>query len=107
MAPVGSQLSFTGESGRTWRYWIDQQLGSPGGFGKVLAAEADDGTAMAVKRVVEKRDGSVLDARLLRREVAIGRKVREGPRMAYYFRSSTQQRKATPCSWYWIGQRVR
>lgn len=75
---VTNPTSFLGESGHTWRYWTDQCLGSPGSFGEVFAAEADDGSPKAVKRVAKLRPGLVLDERLLRREVAIGKKVNEG-----------------------------
>jgi serine/threonine protein kinase len=65
-------VSFTGQSGAKWTYWTDQPLGAPGGFGTVYAAEAEDGTAMAVKEV-QKRAG--LDDRLLLRETDIGKRV--------------------------------
>ena len=68
------EVSFTGQSGAKWKYWTDQPLGPPGGFGTVYAAEAEDGTPMAVKEV-QKRAG--LDERLLRREIDIGQRVAE------------------------------
>lgn len=69
------QVDFTGQSGSTWRYRADQPLGRPGGFGGVYAAEAADGTPMAVKVVEKARPAGELDDRLLRREVEIGRRV--------------------------------
>ncbi len=69
-----NEVSFTGQSGAKWTYWTDQPLGPSGSFGTVYAAEADDGTPMAVK-VVTKRTG--LDERLLRRETDIGQRVAE------------------------------
>jgi hypothetical protein len=72
---LAKDLEFTGQSGATWRYWGDQPLGTPGGFGGVYAAEAADGTPMAVKVVEKVRPSGVLDDRLLRREVEIGRSV--------------------------------
>lgn len=69
--------AFTGErAGRQWRYWESMPLGKPGGFGGVCAAEAADGTPMAVKVVKKQRpQGPPLDQRLLRREVEIGKLV--------------------------------
>jgi hypothetical protein len=75
---MAKDLEFTGQSGATWRYWSDQPLGTPGGFGGVYAAEAADGTPMAVKVVEKVRPSGVLDDRLLRREVEIGRSVTDG-----------------------------
>jgi hypothetical protein len=75
---MAKDVEFTGQSGASWRYWIDQPLGPPGGFGSVYAAEAADGTPMAVKVVEKARLSGVLDDRLLRREVEIGRRVTEG-----------------------------
>jgi hypothetical protein len=74
---VTSEVIFTGQSGATWRYWIDQPLGAPGGFGAVYAAEAEDGTPMAVKVVQKQRPSGTLDDRLVRREIDIGRRVSE------------------------------
>ena len=68
---------FEGQSGAKWRYWLDQPLGTPGGFGGVYAAEAEDGTPMAVKVVRKQRQSGALDTRLLRREIEIGRRVAE------------------------------
>jgi len=72
---MAKDVKFTGQSGATWRYWTDQPLGRPGGFGGVYAAEAGDGTPMAVKVVEKTRPSGTLDDRLLRREVEIGRRV--------------------------------
>lgn len=72
-----NEVSFTGQSGARWRYWTDLPLGTPGGFGGVYAAEGSDGTPMAVKVVQKQRPSGVLDDRLLRREVEIGRRVAE------------------------------
>jgi hypothetical protein len=74
---MAEDVQFTGQSGRTWRYWMDRPLGAPGGFGGVYEAEAADGTPMAVKVVEKARPSGVLDERLLRREVEIGRRVAE------------------------------
>jgi serine/threonine protein kinase len=74
---VAKDVEFTGQSGRSWRYWTDQPLGTPGGFGGVYAAEDAGGTPMAVKVVEKARPSGVLDERLLRREVEIGRRVVE------------------------------
>jgi len=74
---VTNEVDFTGESGAKWRYWTDQLLGTPGGFGAVYAAEAADGTPMAVKVVQKQRPGGSLDDRLLRRESEIGKRVAE------------------------------
>lgn len=75
---MAAEVVFTGQSGASWRYWPDQPLGTPGGFGGVYAAEAEDGTPMAVKVVEKVRPWGKLDDRLLRREVEIGRRVVEG-----------------------------
>lgn len=72
---MAKDVEFTGQSGASWRYWTDQLLGTPGGFGGVYAAEAADGTPMAVKVVEKTRPSGMLDDRLLRREVEIGRRV--------------------------------
>jgi serine/threonine protein kinase len=72
-----NQLSFTGQSGTRWRYWIDQPLGSAGGFGNVYAAEGLDDAPMAVKVVNKQRPSGTLDNRLLHREIEIGRRVSE------------------------------
>jgi len=74
---VTSEVTFTGESGAKWRYRTDQPLGTPGGFGGVYAAEAEDSTPMAVKVVQKQRPTGTLDDRLLRREIDIGRRVSE------------------------------
>jgi serine/threonine-protein kinase len=71
-------IKFTGQSGKVWRYWPNQQLGRPGGFGCVYLGETADGDAMAVKVVAKDRLPGVLDDRLLRREVEIGRRVVDG-----------------------------
>ena len=70
-----SEVTFTGDSGASWRYWTDQPLGIPGGFGGVYAAEGADGTPMAVKVVRKQRPSGVLDDRLLRREIEVGKRV--------------------------------
>jgi hypothetical protein len=72
---VTKDVVFTGQSGATWRYRADQLLGTPGGFGGVYAAEAAGGAPMAVKVVEKARPGGMLDSRLLRREVEIGRRI--------------------------------
>ena len=72
-----AEVCFTGQSGAIWRYWSDQPLGPPGFFGAVYAAEGSNGTPMAVKVVQKQRFSGMLDDRLLRREVEIGRRVRE------------------------------
>jgi len=72
---MANEVTFTGQSGATWRYWTDQPLGTPGGFGGVYAAEGSDGTPMAVKVVNKQRPSGVLDDRLLRREIDIGKRV--------------------------------
>jgi Protein kinase domain len=72
---MAKDVEFAGQSGRRWRYWTDQPLGRPGGFGGVFAAEAADGTPMAVKVVEKTRPSGTLDDRLLRREIEIGRRV--------------------------------
>ena len=74
---MAEEVSFTGQSGATWRYWTDQQLGKSGGFGSVFAAESADGTSMAVKVVAKEHPSGMLDERLLLREVEIGRRVAE------------------------------
>ena len=70
-------VTFAGQSGRTWRYWVTRPLGKPGGFGGVYAGEADDGSPMAVKVVSKQRPQGALDERLLRREGDIGKRVAE------------------------------
>ncbi len=72
---MANEVTFTGQSGATWRYWTDQPLGTPGGFGGVYAAEGSDGTPMAVKVVKKQRPSGVLDDRLLHREIDIGKRV--------------------------------
>ena len=72
-----TELTFTGESGATWRYWTDRPLGTPGSFGAVYEAESKDGTPMAVKVVTKHRPAGTLDDRLLHREIDIGRRVSE------------------------------
>jgi serine/threonine protein kinase len=72
-----AEVSFTGQSGAVWRYWMDQPLGTPGFFGAVYAAEGSGGGPMAVKVVSKQHVGGVLDERLLLREVEIGRRVSE------------------------------
>jgi len=74
---VTTEVTFTGESGATWRYWTDQPLGTPGAFGVVYEAEGKDGTPMAVKVVTKRRPFGTIDDRLLRREIDIGRRVCE------------------------------
>jgi hypothetical protein len=74
---VATEITFTGQSGATWRYWTDRPLGIPGGFGAVYEAESKDGTPMAVKVVPKRRPSGTLDERLLRREIDIGRRVSE------------------------------
>lgn len=59
---------FQGDRGGIWMYDPSRQLGPPGGFGRVYAATAEDGTAVAVK-VVDLASG--VAARLRRREVEI------------------------------------
>jgi serine/threonine protein kinase len=71
------EVVFTGQSGTAWRYWTDQPLGTPGGFGGVYAAQGPAGESMAVKVVQKARPSGQLDNRLLRREVEIGRRVAE------------------------------
>jgi serine/threonine protein kinase len=72
---MAREESFIGDSGAEWRYWTDQPLGTPGGFGGVYAGAASDGTAVAVKIVAKQRPGGALDNRLLRREIEIGKRV--------------------------------
>src|SRR5690349_5209811 len=72
---MANEVTFTGQSGATWRYWDNQPLGKPGGFGDVYAAEGSDGTPAAVKVVKKQRSSGVLDDRLLRREIDIGKRV--------------------------------
>lgn len=72
---MATEIYFTGQSGAIWRYWTDRTLGSRGNFGVVYAAEGSDGIPMAVKVVEKQRPYGVLDDRLLRREVEIGRRV--------------------------------
>jgi serine/threonine protein kinase len=74
---VTTEVTFTGESGAMWRYWTDQPLGIPGGFGAVYEAEGKDGNPMAVKVVMKHRPAGTLDDRLLRREIDIGHRVSE------------------------------
>ena len=71
---MADEVTFTGESGRTWRYWEARPLGKPGGFGGVYAGEAEDGAPMAVKVVRKDRPQGALDERLLRREIDIGKR---------------------------------
>jgi hypothetical protein len=72
-----NEVRFVGQSGTAWCYRADQPLGTPGGFGGVYAAEGPDLTPMAVKVVKKQRPSGTLDDRLLRREIDIGRRVRE------------------------------
>jgi hypothetical protein len=72
---MADEVTFTGQSGKTWRYWGNKLLGTPGGFGGVYAAEGPDGTPMAVKVVKKQRPSGALDDRLLRREIDIGKRV--------------------------------
>ena len=72
---VANEVTFNGQSGKTWRYWENKPLGTPGGFGGVYAAEGPDGTPMAVKVVKKQRPSGPLDDRLLRREIEIGKRV--------------------------------
>ncbi len=72
---MADEVTFTGQSGATWRYWTNKPLGKPGGFGGVYAAEAADGSPMAVKVIKKQRPQGVLDERLLRREVEVGKRV--------------------------------
>jgi serine/threonine protein kinase len=74
---MADEVTFTGQSGKTWRYWGDKPLGTPGGFGGVYAAESADGSPMAVKVVKKQRPQGTLDERLLRREIEIGKRVAE------------------------------
>jgi Protein kinase domain len=74
---VADEVTFTGQSGKTWRYWGGKPLGTPGGFGGVYAAEGADGSPMAVKVVKKQRPQRALDDRLLRREIEIGKRVAE------------------------------
>jgi hypothetical protein len=74
---MASEVSFTGTSGARWRFWTDKPLGAPGGFGGVYAAEGSGGSPMAVKVVNKQRPSGVIDERLLRREIEIGRRVSE------------------------------
>ena len=75
---MAKEVTFTGQSGTEWRYWTDQQLGTPGGFGGVYDAQGRAGEPMAVKVVQKRRPSGTLDDRLLRREVEIGRRVADG-----------------------------
>src|SRR5215469_9262676 len=70
-----TEIYFTGRSGASWRYWTDQPIGRRGNFGAVYAAEGPNGIPMAVKVVEKRRPYSVLDNRLLQREVEIGQRV--------------------------------
>ena len=72
---MADEVTFTGQSGKAWRYWDDKPLGTPGGFGGVYIAEGPDGTPMAVKVVKKQRPSGVLDDRLLRCEIDIGKRV--------------------------------
>ena len=72
---MADEVTFTGQSGTTWRYWAGKPLGTPGGFGGVYAAEGPDGTPMAVKVVTKLRPSGALDDRLLHREIDIGKRV--------------------------------
>jgi serine/threonine protein kinase len=72
---VADEVTFPGQSGKAWRYWDDKPLGRTGGFGGVYVAEGPDGTPMAVKVVKKQRPSGVLDDRLLRREIDIGKRV--------------------------------
>jgi hypothetical protein len=74
---VADEVTFTGQSGKMWRYWAGKPLGTPGGFGGVYAAEAADGSPMAVKVVKKQRPQGAVDERLLRREIEIGKRVAE------------------------------
>ena len=74
---MADEVTFTGQSGMTWRYWEARPLGTPGGFGGVYPAEAPDGSPMAVKVVKKQRPPGALDDRLLRREIEIGKRVAE------------------------------
>ncbi|MBV9024253.1 MAG: protein kinase [Streptomycetaceae bacterium] len=71
------EVTFTGQSRKTWRYWENKPLGMPGGFGGVYEAEGPDGSPMAVKVVKKQRPSGVLDDRLLHREIHIGQRVGE------------------------------
>jgi hypothetical protein len=71
-----TEITFMGQSGIKWTYHTDQVLGT-GGFGSVYAAEAADGTLMALKVVSKHGAAGTLDNRLLRREIEIGRRVRD------------------------------
>jgi hypothetical protein len=72
-----AEVTFTGQSGDTWRYWTDRPLGAPGGFGAVYEAEGKDGAPMAVKVVAKHSPFGTLDGRLLLREIEIGKRVAE------------------------------
>ncbi|MER5641597.1 protein kinase [Kitasatospora sp. NPDC002227] len=74
---MADEVTFTGQSGKTWRYWESKPLGKPGGFGGVYEAEGPDGSPMAVKVVPKNRPEGRLDDRLLQREVLIGKRVAE------------------------------
>jgi tRNA A-37 threonylcarbamoyl transferase component Bud32 len=74
---VADEVTFTGESGKTWRYWEARPLGKPGAFGGVYAGEAEDGSPMAIKVVRKDRPQGALDERLLRREIDIGKRAAE------------------------------
>lgn len=73
MIPEG--ICFTSKSGSNWWYRTDRPLGRRGQFGAVYAAEGADGTRMAVKVIDKQRPYGVIDDRLLRREVEIGKQV--------------------------------
>src|SRR5260370_12105048 len=75
---MAKEETFVGQTGATWRYWPDQPLGSPGGFGRVYAGEAADGTPMAVKVVGKSHAAGVLADVPLHREGQIGRPVVDG-----------------------------
>ena len=72
-----NEVTFIGLSGSIWTYWPDQLLGEPGGFGRVYAGKGHDGRQVAVKVVAKNSFGETIDARLLRREIEIGRRVAE------------------------------
>ncbi|MFE5595373.1 protein kinase [Streptomyces sp. NPDC056549] len=74
---MSDEVTFTGQSGTSWRYWKNRPLGTPGGFGGVYKAEGPDGSPMAVKVVKKERPDGRLDERLLRREIHIGERVAE------------------------------
>lgn len=72
------ERAFVGESGAAWRWFPERPLGSPGGFGGVYEALGTGGQLAAVKVIGRVKPGrQPLDARLLRREVEIGKRVQE------------------------------